>query len=160
MSTCRSAENVFIVLTTWSEEALCSPCIFPSKRWSNSEFVNRSLFLDLPFWPWIPLYNSLLFLLWICFFAGKVIFGMMVYNWYWCMQRGFYIYSLYSHLFYIITTKIQPTCFQFSSHVYICFSFLPIIKFFQTHCWTSRIQFKVQRCNYISSVCAQVLLPY
>lgn len=47
------------------QESLLLPCIFPWKRWSNSGFVNRSLFVDLLFWPWLPLYNSLLFFLWI-----------------------------------------------------------------------------------------------
>lgn len=112
-------------------ESLHLPCIFPWERWSNSGFVNRSLFLDLLFWPWFPLYNSLLFLLWI--WLGFFLLGKLFLEWWLIIDvkacNKALIYSLCSHLFYVIATKIHPLAFNFLAMFTSAFVSSPILSF-------------------------------
>lgn len=114
-------------------KSLRLPCIFPLKRWSNSGFVNRSLFLDHLFWPWFPLYNSLLFLMWIRFF----LLGKLFLEWWFivdveaCSEAFIYILCAHTYLMWL-QPKFSPFAFHLLSMFTPGFVSFPLLSFSNT----------------------------
>lgn len=129
VNTCRSAEDVFIVVTTWSEKAYACPVFFHERG-----EVIQGLWIDHCSWTFFFDPDSL-YITVFCSSCGYVFLpGKLFLEWWFIIDvkacNKAFIYMLCAHIYFMwLPPKFSPFAFNFLSMFTPAFVSLPLLSF-------------------------------